>query len=220
MKRFSIDEAVKFGWETVKANLGLMVGLTIVVWAVSGAGQALRFLPVLGSIGSWLLATIMSMGIIRIVLKFADGGKGDFNDLFAGFEVFLDYLGASVLYGLIVLGGLCLLIVPGVIWAIKYGFYGYFIVDRKLGAVEAIKASSSLTRGAKGDLFVLGLALLGINLLGALCLGIGMLVTPPLTTLAMGFVFRRLQTSTASGAGTPEIEKRLAPPQDPLIRNG
>lgn len=220
MKRFSIDEAVRFGWETVKANLGLMVGLTIVVWAVSGAGQVLHFLPVLGSVGSWLLGTIMSMGVIRIVLKFADGGKGDFNDLFAGFDVFLDYLGASVLYGLIVLGGLCLLIVPGVIWAIKYGFYGYFIVDRKLGAVEALKASSALTRGAKGDLFIFGLAVLGINLLGALCLGIGVLVTQPLTTLAMGFVFRRLQSSSASGSGTPDIERRLAPPQDPLIRNG
>ena len=41
MKRFSIDEAIRFGWNTVRANLGLMVGLTIVVNALSGAGGAL-----------------------------------------------------------------------------------------------------------------------------------------------------------------------------------
>jgi uncharacterized membrane protein len=215
MKRFSIDEAVRFGWDTVKANLGLMIGLTIVIYAVSGAGQVLHFLPVLGSIGSWLLGIIMSMGMTRVVLKFVDGGKGDFNDLFASFDVLLDYLGASVLYSLVVVGGLCLLIVPGIIWAIRFGFFGYFIIDRKLGAMDALKASSALTQGAKWDLFVLGLAVLGINLLGALCLGIGLLVTMPTTTLAMGFVFRRLQGAVAQPANP-----NLPPPQDPLIRNG
>ena len=220
MKRFSLDEAIRFGWETVKANLGLMVGLTIVVWAVSGAGQALRFMPVLGSIGSWLLGTIMSMGVIRIVLKFVDGGKGDFNDLFNSFDVFLDYLGASVLYALIVAGGLCLLIVPGIYWAIKFGFYGYFIIDRKMGAMDALKASSALTRAVKWDLFVFGLAVLGINVLGAICLGVGLLVTQPLTTLAMGFVFRRLQATSPQPASAPLTPPPPPPPQDPLIRNG
>jgi uncharacterized membrane protein len=219
MKRFSIDAALKFGWETVKANLGLMVGLTIVVWAVSGAGQVLRFLPVLGSLGSWLLGTIMSMGAIRIVLKFVDGGRGDFNDLFSNFDVFLDYLGATVLYWLMVLGGLCLLIVPGIYWGIRFGFYGYFIIDRKMGAMDALKASSALTPGVKWDLFVFGLAALGINLLGALCLGIGMLVTLPTTALALGFVYRRLQAG-----GAPDLHPAhpplLPPPQEPLIRNG
>jgi uncharacterized membrane protein len=218
VKRFSIDDAARFGWNTVKANLGLMIGLTIVVFAVSGAGQVLHFLPVLGSIGSWLLGIVMSMGMIRIVLKFADGGRGDFNDLFSSFDVFLDYLGASLLYGLVVAGGMCLLIVPGVIWAIRFGFYGYFIVDRKLGAMDALKASSVLTRGVKWDLFVFGLAMLGINLLGALCLGIGILVTQPLTMLAGGFVFRKLQTSAPTEHSAQAVDKLSSPPSDPLIR--
>jgi uncharacterized membrane protein len=219
MKRFSIDEAIRFGWNTVRANLGLMVGLTIVVNALSGAGGALHVVPVLGSIGSWLLATIMAMGMTRIVLKFVDGGRGDFNDLFSNFDVFLDYLGASVLYGLIVVGGLCLLIVPGVIWAIRFGFFGYFILDRKLGAIDALKASSALTKGVKGDLFVFGLAVIGINILGLLCLGIGVLVTQPTTSLATGFVYRRLQAGGAPDL-QPAHQPLMPPPQDPLIRNG
>lgn len=219
MKRFSIDEAIRFGWNTMKVNLGLMVGLTIVVDAVSGAGGALRFIPVLGSIGSWLLGTIMAMGMIRIVLKFVDGGRGDFNDLFSNFDVFLDYLGASVLYGLIVLGGLCLLIVPGIIWAIRFGFFGCFILDRKLGPIDALKASSALTKGAKWDLFVFGLAAWGINILGMLCLGIGVLVTQPVTWLAFGFVYRRLQAGPAPEL-QPAHQPLMPPPQEPLIRNG
>jgi uncharacterized membrane protein len=219
VKRFSVDEAIRYGWNTVRANLGLMVGLTIVVNALSGAGGALHVVPVLGSIGSWILATIMAMGMTRIVLKFVDGGRGDFNDLFSNFDVFLDYLGASVLYGLIVLGGLCLLIVPGIIWAIRFGFFGYFILDRKLSAIDALKASSALTKGAKGDIFILGLAAIGINILGLLCLGIGVLVTQPTTALAFGFVYRRLQAG-----GVPDLhpahQPLIQPPQDPLIRNG
>lgn len=219
MKRFSIDEAIRFGWNTVRANLGLMVGLTIVVNALSGAGGALHAVPVLGSIGGWLLATIMAMGMTRIVLKFVDGGRGDFNDLFSNFDVFLDYLGASVLYGLIVLGGLCLLIVPGIIWAIRFGFFGYFILDRKLGAIDALKASSALTKGAKGDLFIFGLAAIGINILGALCLGIGILVTQPTTSLAAGFIYRRLQAGSAPDLN-PAHQPLTPPPEEPLIRNG
>jgi len=219
VKRFSIDEAIRFGWNTVRANLGLMVGLTIVVNALSGAGGALHAVPVLGSIGGWLLATIMAMGMTRIVLKFVDGGRGDFNDLFSNFDVFLDYLGASVLYGLIVLGGLCLLIVPGIIWAIRFGFFGYFILDRKLGAIDALKASSALTKGAKGDLFIFGLAAIGINILGALCLGIGILVTQPTTSLAAGFIYRRLQAGSAPDLN-PAHQPLTPPPEEPLIRNG
>jgi uncharacterized membrane protein len=92
----------------------------------------------------------------------------------------------------IVIGGLCLLILPGIIWAIKYGYYGYFIIEHKAGALNALKLSSDLTRGSMRDLFVFALFVCGLNVLGALCLGAGLLISLPLTQLAEGFIYRKL----------------------------
>lgn len=201
MKRFQNGEAIRYGWNTVKANLGLFVPLALVYLVLTNID---RTTPrhghnFTGPI-SWLLGTIMMMGLIRIVLKFVDGGKAPFKELWANFNRIWSYLGASVLYMLIVFGGLCLLIVPGIAWAIRFGYYGYFVIDGKCGVMEALRQSSALTKGVKMDLFVFALAILGINLLGALCLGVGVLATIPLTWLAFGYVYRKLQATTEPAA--------------------
>lgn len=198
MNRFSIREAISFGWVTTKANLGLFIGLTVVLVVVSGLGGAVSAaVPILGWAASLILDVIITMGVIRILLKFVDGGKGEFQDLWANFDMILDYIGAAVLYSLITIAGLILLIVPGIIWGIKYSYFGFLIVDKRCRATEALRQSAALTQGAKWQLFLLGLAFFGINLLGALCFGIGLLVTIPVTWLASAFVYRRLQGNPA-----------------------
>jgi uncharacterized membrane protein len=203
VKRFSIGEAVSYGWNTVKANLGLFVALALVYFILTGAptGAARHGTGIAGPV-SGLLGMLMMMGIVRIVLKFVDGGKAQFSELWANFDMFLNYLGASILYGLIVVGGLCLLIVPGIIWALRFGYFGYFIIDKKCGVMESLRQSTALTTGVKMDLFVLGLAIIGINLLGAIALGVGLLVTVPLSWLAFGYVYRKLQGTTVVAAPT------------------
>jgi hypothetical protein len=211
MKKFDTGEAIRFGWTTVKANLGLFIVLTIILWIVSGGSNRLTHTWPGGSGGliSWILTTILSIGLIRITLKFVDGGTGTFNDLFSDFSPLLNYLLGSLLYGLIVVGGLVLLIVPGIVWAIKFGFYGYFIVDEKAGVMDALRKSSELTRNIKGDLLVFYLAIIGINLLGAICLGVGLLVSQPTAMLAMGYVYRKLQRAIVA---EPVIAAAPPPP--------
>jgi uncharacterized membrane protein len=89
-----------------------------------------------------------------------------------------------------------LLIVPGIIWGIKFCFFDYFVVDKRLGPIEALKRSSAITRGVKWDLFVFFLMLTGINLLGAFCLLIGLFAAIPTTMVAQAFVYRRLLAQT------------------------
>jgi uncharacterized membrane protein len=104
---------------------------------------------------------------------------------------------ASLLYGLIVLGGFILLIVPGIIWCLKFSQYKYFIVEKNAGPVEALKLSAQATDGAKWKLFSFGFVCLGINLLGLICLGVGVLFTAPLTMVAMAFIYRKLRDQMA-----------------------
>jgi uncharacterized membrane protein len=87
-----------------------------------------------------------------------------------------------------------LLIIPAIIWGIKFRFFSYFIIDKGAGPIEALKRSSSITMGAKWDLFLFGLLLIGINILGFLALVIGLFATIPTSMVAIAFVYRKLLT--------------------------
>ena len=132
------------------------------------------------------------MGLIKITLKLLDKKETEINDLFSCSKYFINFVASGILYGLIILGGFILLIVPGIIWSIKYKFFGYFIIDKGMGPVEALKASANITQGAKWDLFLFGILLALINLLGALALLVGLFVTIPTTLIATTYVYRKL----------------------------
>ena len=199
-EKFSISEAIHFGWNTMKSNLGFFIGLLIFVFLFTSlssiiaakATEANIFLGIIFYIADFSLSIIISIGLVKIALRFCDNEKGRFADLFSQYPLFPQYLVGSILYGLIVFAGTILLIIPGIIWGIQFCFYDYFIVDKGLGPIEALKRSSAITRGVKWDLFGFFLVLPGINLLGALCLLIGLFVTIPTTMVALAFVYRKL----------------------------
>jgi uncharacterized membrane protein len=202
VRGFSKREAIRFGWITMWSYPGFFVLLLIVTGLIYVFPQALGalvgednfILSAFLALAAAFLQIIVGMGLIRISLQFASGEKGEFADLFACVPLFFKYLLGSILYGLIVMGGMILLIVPGIIWSIKYMFFSYFIVERGLGPVEALKQSGALTQGAKWNLFLFGLLLCGVNLLGALVLLIGLFATIPTTMVATAYAYRRLQS--------------------------
>ena len=210
-KNFSISEAVQFGWDTMKSNIGFFIGLLIAVGLIDYVPDIIAviikadspILLVIIQIASVVLSMIIAMGLIKICLRFCDGEKGEFSDLFSCYPLFLDYLIGSIIYGLIVTVGLILLIIPGIIWAIQFRFYSYLIIDRGLGPIDALKKSSEITKGVKWDLFVFGIVLWVINLLGLLCLVVGLFATIPTTIVAIAFVYRKLLAQTEL-TGIPE----------------
>lgn len=197
-KALNKKEALTFGWATTKRRLGFFVGLLLFIGAVYVLPQALvdRIqtaavaipLRIVLQLWQWFLL----LGFLRIALKLCDGQDAAFADLFSGGHFFLPYVVGTILYGLIGLGGMILLIVPGIIWLIQFSFYSYLIVDKGLKAVDSLKASSAVTKGARWQLFVFGLLIGLINIAGALCLLVGLLVTIPLTLLAMAHAYRQL----------------------------
>ncbi len=203
-KRLAMGEAVNFGWDTMKANflffIGLLVAILIIVGVPSFIGNRAQDSPaivVAFSLLTFILELVVGLGVIRITLKFVDHETVEFGDLFSAAGYFFSYLIASILYGLMVGIGTILLIVPGIIVAVIFYMYQYSIVDRGLGPIEALKRSAELTRGVRWDLFLFMLLLAGINILGALALGVGLLVTTPTTMVALAHAYRQLDRQTA-----------------------
>jgi hypothetical protein len=197
---FSKAEALRFGWETLKAHLVFLTGLMLLILGLNalpelGRWQTLEAAPVLALVWTlcgYLIQMATQMGLVRISLRLVDGQHPRYGDLFGDLPTFGRYLAGNLLFLLITLGGLLLLVIPGIIWSIKYQFAPFLIVDRNLGIKEAFKESAGTTSGVKKEVFLFFLLVLGINLLGLLAMGIGLFITLPATMIAYSFVYRKL----------------------------
>jgi uncharacterized membrane protein len=202
---FTYSEAVSFGWEKMKKHFWFFVGLLIIIWLaqIVPTGIANFFkhklvvLYVFLTIAAWIIQVIIKMGTIKITLDVFDKEEAKLNTLFSDIHLLWKFILGSIVYGLIVFGGFILLIVPGIIWAIKYQFFAYLIIDKKLEPLEAIKKSGEITSGNKGFLFLLGLLFVLINIAGAICFFIGLFATIPTTMMAMTYVYRKLMGEIA-----------------------
>jgi hypothetical protein len=67
--------------------------------------------------------------------------------------MFLNMFLLNLLVGLVVIGGLILFIVPGIIFAIKLSLAPFYLVDQKMGVMDAFKASWNATKGNMGILW-------------------------------------------------------------------
>jgi membrane-anchored glycerophosphoryl diester phosphodiesterase (GDPDase) len=196
--QFSKQEAISFGFGLAKKNLFFFVVLFLIIILITAVMTSLRVSTAHVLSSAFLLSIIQAVidlvvgiGLIHITLKFIDNKKPQYKDLFY-YKPIVNYFLASILQGLIVVGGLILLIIPGIFFAIRLQYTSYLVVDKNLGPVEAVKGSWRTTRGNVWNLFFFGILLCLINILGALCLLIGLFVTVPLSMLATAFVYRKL----------------------------
>lgn len=195
-EKFLKKKALTYGWERVKEQpvffVILMVIVTLLQYIPTYMDDQMGASPWTVSILALFINTLVGMGMIRISLKIYDGEKGDYMDLLPQKENFFTYLLATIVYGIVVFIGGLFLIVPGIVVGVMFCFYGYLIVDRKLGIKEAFEESKRMTRGSKMDLFLLGLILWGLNILGALLLLVGILISFPISLMTMTYAYRRV----------------------------
>jgi len=144
------------------------------------------------AIALWAVGIIMQIGTVKISLMLSRDEQPAVSELFSNGALFISFLLASICYALAVIGGLILLVIPGIILMIMWEMYSYFIVDKNMGPIESLKASRSLTKGARWQLFCFGLLLILFNLAGLLCLVIGLFLTIPATYIAAAYVYDQL----------------------------
>ncbi len=190
--------AIGYGWNGLTKNLGPLVLITLVIVAIqvglSIVGQAFDswILQLTWNIVTTVVGLILAMGLIRAALAVVDGRTPEVGMLFRS-EGFVPYLVASILVGLAVGVGFILCIIPGLIVAFLFAFYGYGIVDgRTDDGIEAMKMSWSLVSSNVGSLLLLFILTVLINVAGFLLCGIGLLFTYPLTAIAVAYAWRTL----------------------------
>jgi len=219
MNRFSKKEALTYGWETFKTRVWFFASLGAVIMGLGFITDVLNEFLInpkteqifnAGAFGAqelWLILAIMIIffaesfvqwwlyiGLIKITLDVYDKKEVTFHQLFsADLAMVWRYVIGSFLYGLIILGGFILLIVPGIIWSLKFQYYAYGIIDKNMGIIESLKYSAKITKDNKLNIFWFNLLSGLIMIAGFIALYVGIIFAMPIVFLAMVWVYRWLE---------------------------
>jgi uncharacterized membrane protein len=113
----------------------------------------------------------------------------DLGDLF-DFSKWAEKIFGPIVLGIIIFIGFCLLIIPGIILAMRWTFSPCVLADRpNLSFTDAMKASGNVAKGNWINLILLFIVLGLLQILGVICLGIGLLVTIPVGHVALYFAY-------------------------------
>lgn len=193
-KDFSLGAVLKEGWELTKVNIGFLVVYQIILYAVAilfGGNEGGWKMAALHLIG-FAIVMLGKMGLYQSILIMTTGNKPGFDQFYRNWPLFFSWLVANLLFGLMLVIGLVLLIVPGCYVLARYGLFPFFILDKKLGPLDALRQAGESTEGMRGQLFLLFLVCFALNILGMLFFLVGLLITVPVTLFALATVYRRL----------------------------
>ena len=201
---FSATDAIGYGWKGFTANIGPLVIIGLVLALASLLSNWLSqgfdswFLTIIGSALSFFISLVIGLGLIRAALAILDGGRPSVEQLVSTKDIG-PYILASLLVALIVMVGLILCVIPGLIAGFLLQFYGYAIIDKKVDSVTtapqstptgAIRASFEVVAANVGPLILLAVLCFLLNVAGAILCGIGLLVTLPVTAIAVAYAWR------------------------------
>lgn len=204
MHSLSVRDTLMFGWTTFSKRpwffitlfVCLMIAYAFLSFVTDPAHQDHGPMAFALFVASVVLGTVLEIMLVNIALKSHSNVEAvTFSDAYVRLP-FWSYLGTKVLVALIVVLGLILVIVPGVIAGLALMFATYLIVDKGRTPLEAIKESVRMTKGNRWKLFLFVLALAALNIVGAVLFFVGLMVTVPVTYLAMVHAYRTLDRAS------------------------
>ena len=221
---YSIDigSCLSRGWELVKANFWISVGVVALVYVCLIAGS---FIPCVGGIVQLVIQGPLMGGLYWFFLKLIRKQEAIVSDAFAGFSIaflqlFLVALVTSILTGLCMLPGFAAVIavsvmkvqvpvavivalflvgiVPAIYLTVCWMFSMALVIDKRIEFWPAMELSRKVISLHWGSMFVLLLVCGVVTLAGVLALCVGVLVSAPVVMAAIAYAYEDI-----FGSGTP-----------------
>ncbi len=206
-KAFTIKDSIVSGWRHLSANfwffvlLSLSFGIIQALLDKVGGNQAL---VVVAGILNFFCGFFAMFTFVRMGLKVERGEKPAWKDVFDIKTPVLGwYILTSIVFAIACGAGLLLFIIPGLIVSVRYGFFGFALIENETTLRPAFQRSFDLTHGRFWPILGWSVVLGLINLVGALAFGIGLLITAPLTLLATAHVYTKLKAAPAIVPAAP-----------------
>jgi hypothetical protein len=199
-KELSVRRAALFAWPTFKKHVGLLAAIVltfVAAWALLEvlviAGQRFGILLwAVAHLAFLIVCAGLQLGLLRVCLDLYDGGQPRFRDALGQLAMGPRFLAGEVLYLLMVGTGIVLMVVPGLCVTARYSLFGLSIASGERSLLRSFQHSAALTAGVRIRFAAVCFALLILNVLGISLLGVGLLVTIPVSALIMTAVYRQL----------------------------
>ena len=205
----NLVESFKSAWSSFTRNANIFVLVTLIFLILTillgSADESRAYAPIPG-VTNTLVSFFASYIMVRLSLTVARGGKALWKDVFViRWSEFGWYVLAAIVTGVISALGLVLLIIPGLFIITRLALSNFAMIDEGLKPIESIKRSWALTRGYFWQMFLAGIVIVGLNIVGTALLGIGVLVSSPVSFLFSAYIYEKLRE-----ASVPVVVEKIA----------
>lgn len=224
-EKFGIDDVIGTGWQVTKQKFwplccilgvnGLVALLVPLASFVMGFGGSMSMdnigMQLLMGFFAAVIAFTVEIGMMNVYLMALDQKKINADDCFKCVKYLPKYFVVALLSRMAIGMGYLCFIIPGIILQISFQFAGYFIVEKNMGPIAALKASWMICDGARWQLVLLAIVSYFIHTFGVLCFLVGAIPAFMVNSLANAATYRSLL------AKTPALAHLIPPPPPPQL---
>ena len=213
MSSFSREKILLSAWKIVRDNLVFFIGFMLFVSLINIAPELMirkyynllaedKTLSLIVQGILFIIQLIVGYLIVKIPLLTIDGLEINKENILPSSRTFYSYTIGSAIYGigivlLIMMMGMSgsigiVFIFPLIFLILKFQFVNFIIIDKKTNVISAFRISNEVTKDELMELFLFIILLFLINLLGAFVFLIGLLLTLPVSIIAIALIYREL----------------------------
>ena len=200
----SAGDSYSKGWTLIFSTFVELLVITLVLGVIQIPAQTLQYningdndfnfamIPIvlLTIAYSVFIAGPISMSAKWAFLKAVRREKIEIKDMFSVFERnYWNAVIAGVVMMIIIVIGFLMLIVPGIIFACRLAFVPYLIIDEKMEAMEALKASWAMTKGHGWTIFGMAMLAVLIVIAGLIVLIFGVIISAMWISAAFAILY-------------------------------
>jgi hypothetical protein len=197
----SIRKAIHFAWKVYKEHVGLFTACMLTFFAswvvleiIVIAGQRFGILLwAAAHLSFFVLLAGLEVGFVQICLMLHDGKQVRYMDLFRELRLGVHFFLVQSSYFVMVLVGFVLLVIPGTYLGTRYTFYVFPFTEGNPNLKQSFQLSAIASQESMWFLFYFSILIFLFNIAGASILGIGLIMTIPLSTLMKIDMYRQLK---------------------------
>lgn len=128
----------------------------VTVFGVQGANFSMASISssLVGVVAAVIAASVLQGALVYATVQDMNGRKPSLGECLAtGLRAFLPLLGVSILFGLAIVGGMILLVVPGIMIAVAWCVCVPVLVAERTSVTGAFGRAGALTRGNRWRIF-------------------------------------------------------------------
>lgn len=145
--------AYKHSRDAVKRNLMTLIVLWLITIIVSGLTEWLK-LGIAGQLISFIISSLLTVSLTYVYLAGVRGQQLPIGEAITkSWPLLLKMIGLIILVSLLLMGSLLLLIIPFFFVLPRVMLAEYFLVDKNMAIIDALKASWEASKGHAGKIW-------------------------------------------------------------------